>query len=296
VDEIDSTLEHSNQGSDGDSIDFKKEGYYKTRISNLDNQVKKLKHTLRNSLKESEDTIVDLKKDLDMVTHKKNELEISLKSSLIDNSILTQKQEEIDNLQSIINQLEKDKEYEVEIRTYHLQNQIKDMNFEISKLKSDVNEYKKKEEDLRIVKEKLEERNREYDTLKANFSTLTTDHESLKNSFEKTRTKFDEMLSINQDVIEKNIIKQMMISYITKKNSKQILDIMTSVLNFTDEEKAAIGISEKQKWSWLSYFKPSKNNNQNDILEGKKLSDLWIEFLMNECKDDEEKMKTNDQT
>jgi len=63
----------------------------------------------------------------------------------------------------------------------------------------------------------------------------------------------------------------MLITYVTKKNSKQILDILTSVLNFTESEKEMIGISGKSsKWSWFSsYFIPK--NNQNEIPGGKKI-------------------------
>jgi hypothetical protein len=83
----------------------------------------------------------------------------------------------------------------------------------------------------------------------------------------------------------RRLMSKLLVTYFEgKTNKREVLEVMARILNFTEEEKQRVGISNNTKWSFLD--KP--NNQASD--DKKTLADLWVDFLLQEASTDHTKI------
>ena len=98
--------------------------------------------------------------------------------------------------------------------------------------------------------------------------------------------------STQEDVIDRQVIKNILLDWLTKteaRQKRQILELMASVLHFSDEEKSRVHITEgselfeKVLHSVAVPLPPAKADMEH--LVGENVREKWINFLMGETDD-----------
>jgi hypothetical protein len=95
-----------------------------------------------------------------------------------------------------------------------------------------------------------------------------------------------------EDVIDRQVIKNILLDWLTKTDAhqkRQVLDLMASLLYFTDEEKSRVHIQEgselleKVVHAVAVPLPPTKVDMEH--LEGENVREKWVNFLMGETDD-----------
>ena len=95
--------------------------------------------------------------------------------------------------------------------------------------------------------------------------------------------------STQEDIIDRTLMKNILLDWLTKTNSKEkrdVLDLMASVLHFTDEEKERVhigGIGFGKVVGSVTSLPPSKVDIEQ--LEGDNVREKWVNFLLSETED-----------
>jgi len=155
--------------------------------------------------------------------------------------------------------------------------------------------------DLENLREMLDLKTRE-------FEMLQKEYEPLKTMLDHTIKKLNNEHKNNQDVIDKQIVTKLIVTYFTSPKKQELLELMAGILNFSDENKAKIGLTTgipNTKKGWLGdWFSSSSTPTKlrvpesgapvspADVLEGKNFADLWIAFLMHEAENERNNIPT----
>ena len=113
-----------------------------------------------------------------------------------------------------------------------------------------------------------------------------------------TRNSLDEAISrlqvTQEDVIDRSLMKNILLDWISKKSKDRhdILEVIASLLHFSDEEKEKVGLFEyipsgiagRVVGAVAAPLPPSKLNL--DKIEGDDLREKWVNFLMAESSED----------
>jgi chromosome segregation ATPase len=112
------------------------------------------------------------------------------------------------------------------------------------------------------------------------------------------RRSLDEAISrlqtTQEDVIDRTLMKNILLDWLTKTSSKEkksILEIMASVLHFTDQEKERVNIDgstfalRKAVMGHIAAPLPASKADM-EHLEGDNVRDKWVNFLLAETNDD----------
>lgn len=102
--------------------------------------------------------------------------------------------------------------------------------------------------------------------------------ESLRTRYrmEETIRQLQKQLGETSSMIEKRIIVQLLLTYVKKKNSKEVLAVMAKMLDFTEEELGQVGLKKKSSHSTEAVA------NGDEPTES--LSKMWLKFLEEEVK------------
>jgi chromosome segregation ATPase len=105
-----------------------------------------------------------------------------------------------------------------------------------------------------------------------------------------TRRSLDEAIkrlqATQDDVIDRTLMKNILLDWLTKTDRKekiQILEVMASVLHFTDAEKERVHIDEGGALRKLVAPPPAKADLEH--LEGDNVREKWVNFLIAEADD-----------
>lgn len=131
---------------------------------------------------------------------------------------------------------------------------------------------------------------------KAEIQRLTEKLEMVRVENVQMRRSLDEAISRLQhnqeDVIDRTLMKNILLDWLTKTGSKekrQILELMASVLHFTDEEKGRVHIGGED----FSFGKvvatvaapPPPSRADVEHLQGSNVREKWVNFLLAETED-----------
>jgi GRIP domain/GRAB domain len=105
-----------------------------------------------------------------------------------------------------------------------------------------------------------------------------------------TRRSLDEAIkrlqATQDDVIDRTFMKNILLDWLTKNDRKeklQVLELMASVLHFSDDEKGRVHIDEAGGLRKLVAPPPPKVDLEN--LEGDNVREKWVNFLIAEADD-----------
>eukprot|EP00963_Diacronema_lutheri_P008995 scaffold786_cov329-Pavlova_lutheri.AAC.19 len=95
-------------------------------------------------------------------------------------------------------------------------------------------------------------------------------------TMEETIRQLQKQLGETSSMIEKRIIVQLLLTYVKKKNSKEVLAVMAKMLDFTEEELEEVGLKKRGLHSTEGVA------NGGEPTES--LSKMWLKFLEEEVK------------
>jgi chromosome segregation ATPase len=105
-----------------------------------------------------------------------------------------------------------------------------------------------------------------------------------------TRRSLDEAIkrlqATQDDVIDRSFMKNVLLDWLSKtdrKEKSQVLELMASILHFTEEEKERVHIDEGSTLRKLVAPPPSKVDLEK--LEGENVREKWVNFLIAEAED-----------
>ncbi|GAB0099910.1 hypothetical protein DMENIID0001_158080 [Sergentomyia squamirostris] len=155
------------------------------------------------------------------------------------------------NLQCALEQFQRDKDRDVEATTFRIRKQLE----EERKVNQDIlNEMKSLQNQLAEAKTGLLAASRISDQLEASQATLSAHKEETKKLQDKC-SKLEQKIynsEVNQaDKVEKTLIKNLVIGYVSAPNvgdKSQILKLISAVLDFNQNESDRIGLKSTQNW------------------------------------------------
>jgi hypothetical protein len=118
----------------------------------------------------------------------------------------------------------------------------------------------------------------------------------VKNENAQTRRSLDEAIhrlqTTQEDIIDRTLMKNILLDWCTMKEKAkrhQVLQLMASVLHFTDEEKEKVHLThmdiESVRAKVVGALALPPSNASLEALEGENVSEKWVNFLMAETDD-----------
>jgi len=100
--------------------------------------------------------------------------------------------------------------------------------------------------------------------------------EPLRRALEQTLINLSTVAKNEENLIDKRLVSKLLITFMSNNSKKnEVLQLIAKILNFTQEEKEAIGLHNSH-WSLVPFF----GNSTSDKTPS--LTDLWVDFLLKE--------------
>lgn len=146
------------------------------------------------------------------------------------------------------------------------------------------------------IREVQAEAHAQVDEAQAETKKIEEKLESFRTENVQMRRSLDEAISRLQhnqeDVIDRALMKNILLDWLTKhgnKEKRQVLELMASVLHFTDEEKARVHIGGEEfslgKVVATVTAPPPPSKADVEHLEGTNVREKWVSFLLAETDD-----------
>jgi len=240
------------------------------QIETLANQIEDLK------LKSTDDK----KKDGEL-----GNLKLQLNNKELECERLT---EALSKLQGVLEQLQSEQDSKINSEIVLLKSNM-------SSLENQVTLYKSELDKLQDINKKYHEAEASIRDLQQELSNKTKlciklqeEVEPLKKVLEQTLHRLSSLSKNEQEnMVDKRLVSKLILTYFEGKTNKtEILELMAKLLNFSDQEKAKIGLGPKSSWSFLPFF---GDPSSPVTIEKDSLTDLWINFLLKEAQAESEK-------
>ena len=121
------------------------------------------------------------------------------------------------------------------------------------------------------------------------------DLQSEKRKMQKTvETAIIQMRNTQEDVVDRALVANLLVSYFKKRRSRDVMDLIAKILQFDDDQKVACGLKVGTigfRHAVGNIFKNIVNtavSNPPAEVEGDNLAELWVNFLLEETKDESE--------
>jgi hypothetical protein len=196
---------------------------------------------------------------------------------------LQQRNIELQNLHSALGQLQKERDNIIKRINSDQDKKFQQM-LDDEKIKFTITEenYKKeiisKDDANRLLKEKLED-----EILLRRKAEIEFNNE--KKKMQKTiETAVSQMRNTADDVVDRVLVTNLFVDYIQKRRSLDVLALIGKILNFTDEQKEAVGLKVPQNYikSLITSIVGPLAPPPAPEVEGDNLAELWINFLLTE--------------
>lgn len=188
--------------------------------------------------------------------------------------ILAAKEQELANLQAALGQMAAENEMYQEQGTQLLmvKRELEDTKGELSRAMADAASARSEADAARKLSIRHEQAKDQ-----ATHEAQVIREESLRARYrmEETIRQLQKQLGETSSMIEKHIIVQLLLTYVKKKNSKEVLAVMAKMLDFTEEELGQVGLKK-------SSHSTEAVANGDEPTES--LSKMWLKFLEEEVK------------
>lgn len=127
--------------------------------------------------------------------------------------------------------------------------------------------------------------------LEAKLETYRVDNVQMRRSLDEA---INRLQTSQEDVIDRALMKNILLDWLTKHNPKersQVLEVMASLLHFSDQEKERVHIDTGASTSALVNFvgslaaPPPPPKADLEHLEGASVADKWVNFLLAETEE-----------
>eukprot|EP00002_Diphylleia_rotans_P022809 TRINITY_DN4483_c0_g1_i4.p1 TRINITY_DN4483_c0_g1~~TRINITY_DN4483_c0_g1_i4.p1 ORF type:complete len:673 (+),score=182.50 TRINITY_DN4483_c0_g1_i4:627-2645(+) len=283
---------------------------YRTTIEASRQEIQKLKSTITEYEKK---TTSDGHKKESVISNLESRLqdEITKNKAVVEkhNEVVSRLQESHHILEDEARRLRSELEIQKKAREENeilLRDLRSDMDTQVEKrlvlLKQQVSAWKDKharlEEDNQLLKERteeLEELRKSTALLKGGITSREEELKGLRQEVLKLRKGLEDSLSQlatavrrDENLIDRRLVVKMIVSYFESDSKKRdVLDLMSKILKFTEEEKIKVGLISRPG-SWYSLIAgalaagPSTPDPSDDIAQGS-LADMWVAYLQKEA-------------
>ena len=107
-----------------------------------------------------------------------------------------------------------------------------------------------------------------------------------------------------EDVVDRALVANLIVQYFSKGRSREMLQILSKILNFSDNQLVAVGLKVAPTTiidSFMSALAPKVENveievliiallsiDYCDLVQGDNLAELWVNYLLEETQNDNE--------
>ncbi|KAL6126246.1 hypothetical protein ACLB2K_074297 [Fragaria x ananassa] len=141
---------------------------------------------------------------------------------------------------------------------------------------------------------------------KSRVNKLEEDNSKLRRAVEQSMTRLNRM-SIDSDfLVDRRIVIKLLVTYFQRNHSKEVLDLMTRMLGFTDEDKQRIGVAQGGKGVVRGVLGlpgrlvggilggNSAGGSASAASDNHSFADLWVDFLLKETEERERRESADD--
>ncbi|XP_063684138.1 thyroid receptor-interacting protein 11-like [Bolinopsis microptera] len=255
----------------------------RAEVAGLREQILTANQSLHSVRAESSHKISELTSQVHVLT-KQRDTALQQVSSAGDSAASCQSS--LSNLQIVLEQFQQDREgYASEIQHQYkrdldvMTGKLDVANTTISKLEARVSEIRIIEEDFKASREDSKSKDDRIKSLQHEVSKLDVALKVAQEGLQKVRT-------TAEDKVERSLIKAFFTQYITAPDNRkpEVLKLMTSILNYSEEELEVLQRSKDKKWL-SSLLAPASlgGAGDKDALPGQSFSELFVSFLETEA-------------
>jgi hypothetical protein len=214
---------------------------------------------------------------------------------------LESKDMELSNLQSALGQYyaesDAQERLELELREVRESNARLTEDLRIANATIDL-----KVQDMDIVVKKLMNAELRKQELEQIIRKLEEDVLQLRSALEQSITSLNRMSSDSDFYVDRRIVIKLLVTYIQRHHSREVLDLMVRMLGFTEDDKKRVGLAQQSARGGMVrglFNIPSRFIGTSTIsedseslpppasVENESFADLWINFLLKESKERE---------
>jgi len=185
------------------------------------------------------------------------------------------------NLQTVLEQFQSQREAEVRYEIASLHKQIAAEQDKIKHLSHDLEEASKAYRRCEELERQIQKLHEELSQKSREVIKLREEGEPIRKALEETMRRLNSAAENGKNLVDKRLAAKLVVTYFSRQsNQKDVLNLMSSILEFTEEEKIQVGLI-KPKRRWL--FFGGGDDTPKEAPTEKSLADLWVEFLLNEA-------------
>ncbi|RDD40166.1 Thyroid receptor-interacting protein 11 [Trichoplax sp. H2] len=229
--------------------------------------------------------IESLQKQLDAAVVQRDN---ALHQLMLTQEQLQQRELSLNNLQIVLEQFQRDQSSLNATELQLLEQQLK-------KMKRENEELQRKEKDARdqleqtiLTASKVEQLDAQLKTKDSIIRNLTNEVRRKESFLQEAKKHLKMMQTSNQARVDKILVKNMLVSYLTVSNNKKgdALKVLSNILELTDDEKSKVGLNAPNRsWvtSWLGFSsQPQEQSVQAAPNSDQSFTELFIKFLESE--------------
>ncbi|XP_050387627.1 golgin candidate 4 [Argentina anserina] len=141
---------------------------------------------------------------------------------------------------------------------------------------------------------------------RSRVNKLEEDNSKLRRAVEQSMTRLNRMSVDSDFLVDRRIVIKLLVTYFQRNHSKEVLDLMTRMLGFTDDDKQRIGVAQGGKGVVRGVLGlpgrlvggilggNSLGGSANAASENHSFADLWVDFLLKETEEREKRESADD--
>lgn len=191
------------------------------------------------------------------------------------------------NLQTVLEQFQSQKEAEVRYEIASLHKEIAAEQDKTRKLSRDLEEASKAHRRCEELERQMQKLHEELSQKSREVVKLREEAEPIRKAFEESMRRLHSAAENGKTLVDKRLVAKLVVTYFSRQsNQNEVLNIMSSILEFTEDEKIQVGLV-KPKRRWL-FFGGEGGQEKEAAPKDKTLADLWVEFLLQEASENAE--------
>lgn len=210
---------------------------------------------------------------------------------------LGQREEEVKNLKNALRHLENEKSHELSKHLSDFKLKLKNMELHFQEqLQTRENEWLQTLAEERKTQESLRERAEEAFLFRRKAEVeFSNERRKIQKTLEQAVAQLN---NSQQDVVDRALIANLIVSYFQRKRSREVLDLISRVLDFTEEQQVATGLrpppvlnfpivnSTGSVFSSILSSVVGAPPAQPVEVQGDSLAELWINYLLTQTDED----------
>merc|ERR1712137_317761 len=241
-------------------------------------EVQQLKESLSETQRQHEQTAVGLER----VTVLEAELETKRKECEEKTSALM-------NLQSILEDNQAEQEGRLHTQLTVLQSKYDQTLKELQEAQENLTAMEAIREAARRSDERVVDLQEQLDGAQRDLEDSRKEVEPLRNALNKSLAQLSSFGSSEEDFVDKRLVTKLFVNYLSapnKEKKREILQVMSRILNFSEEDEKDTGLSDGGRGRWgsmIPFFGGGGGNSSTaSNSASSNLVNLWVEFLLKE--------------